>query len=787
YSVASSDILRSEELQALGTDDPPFISEEKSSQLEDLPLYQPTMADVLDLMKHPPTTLAAPYMEPDGMNDEYSTVYKVRGHYDVRMRDINKHAKERKNSGTQNNHASKVGAKDSTYSTTSDVDQTFPVRTHRIAGLKRPARPQREGRQDVRRRGVLESHPDFDRRHSGERPSYEPRPGRIPRSKRPVWQPDDNGSPRGAPRGTRRRDSHSGYVDRTTTPMAPVEASPPFSTELNHGVKIVSEPGARRPRQGPPPKPQVLSSLPRSSIPRVAGPKATGVNDDPTSVHMREALAEEPALPYDKVVDEDTTEAVDVSRLVEENAFDRRLRKLEEQQELAETKMLLDDGDEPDPNLSPVEDDSSDGGNEEKNVSAIEQEPQINSPVAPQKPIAAAEDDQMVEVEDLGYELATKRNTSSSQGRMLVPIVDDYFDTNELANTTANATAEFPLDIGGDITDKETANATLTDVKMKRRKYSIASRVWFGNESLYVERINATNSSDPLQSGQSVGSKWRPKNRNNSKEHDAMSLQSVSLRPESKLQVICHDFEQCASDRWVKQLKEALLNEAEDNNVLVVGWRQAASRNYWTAVANTRPVGRKLACLLRRLRDERGLRLRNVHLVGLGLGAHVARYAAISVVHKLCERVGRVTGLDVSAPLFEEFGETLNAAVAEYVDLVHTSADFVDGLRGQIAATGHVDYYAPGVFSPKSCAVTRRDLQRDCNHALSAELFVQSVRDGCGYRSTSCEFWTTKETCSGCGPRGCGHMGFSSPLANGTGAQFLTAHAPNTLLREATQ
>ncbi|XP_075724809.1 uncharacterized protein LOC142767284 [Rhipicephalus microplus] len=1123
YSVASSDILRFEEKQALGTDDPPFNSEEKSSQLEDLPLYQPTMADVLDLMKHPPTTLAAPYMEPDGMNDEYSTVYKVRGHYDTRMREINKHAKERKNSGTQKNHASKVGAKDSTYSTTSDVDKTFPVRTHRIAGLKRPARPQRERRRDVRRRGVLESHPDFDRRHSGERPSYEPRPERIPRSKRPVWQPDDSGAPRGARRGTRRRDTHSGNVDRTTTPMAPVEASPPFSTELNHGVKIVSEPGARRPRQGPPPKPEVLSSLPRSGIPRGAGPKATGVNDDPTSVHMTEALAEEPALPYDKVVDEDTTEAVDVSRLVEENAFDRRLRKLEEQQELAETKMLLDDGDEPDPNLSPVEDDSSDGGNEEKNVSAIEQEPQINSPVAPQKPIAAAEDDQMVEVEDLGYELATKRNTSSSQGRMLVPIVDDYFDTNELANTTANATAEFPHDIGGDITDKETANATLTDVKMKRRKYSIASRVWFGNESLYVERTNTTNSSDPLQGGQSVGSKWRPKNRNNSKEvrsssfvqfqfrkrryrrrdvtiaksandtldvkqtnetrasskvvtavppkisrdvstakltmtnstqnlrrknftnanrtvlttmslnrtrgvgtkkprmkncarklgeekftsengtglttarpskrrrggtkkfrlesnvgiifvtnltsenndtvspveadgaggkkegdksndtsaiwvsingkrekkvgfkqaataksavvelpnktafsesinysdplieigesqtssnctmilpknhppltgptdtvdivsqlkyfenkvlprlpnetktpqqllitvtklrshiiqsqlprwsidsdyfrkagvmsrlfpqsklgvlvkfmfysrnnsvgpvtlqHDAMSLQSVSLHPESKLQVICHDFEQCASDRWVKQLKEALLNEAEDNNVLVVGWRQAASRNYWTAVANTRPVGRKLACLLRRLRDERGLRLRNVHLVGLGLGAHVARYAAISVVHKLCERVGRVTGLDVSAPLFEEFGETLNAAVAEYVDLVHTSADFVDGLRGQIAATGHVDYYAPGVFSPKSCAVARRDLQRDCNHALSAELFVHSVRDGCGYRSTSCEFWTTKETCSGCGPRGCGHMGFISPLANGTGAQFLTTHAP---------
>ncbi|XP_049518988.1 phospholipase A1-like [Dermacentor silvarum] len=261
-------------------------------------------------------------------------------------------------------------------------------------------------------------------------------------------------------------------------------------------------------------------------------------------------------------------------------------------------------------------------------------------------------------------------------------------------------------------------------------------------------------------------------------QNDAKSLQAVSLGPDSKLQVICHDFGQGASERWVKQLKDAILKEGKDNHVLVVGWRQAASRNYWTAVANSRPVGRKLACLLRRLRDERGLRLRSVHLVGLGLGAHVARYAAVSVIHKLCERVGRVTGLDVSAPLFEEFGETLNAAVAEYVDLIHTSADFVGGLRGQIAATGHVDYYTSGVFSPKSCILSRKDFRRDCDHAQSAELFVKSVRDGCGYRSTSCELWSTVDTCSGCGPRGCGHMGFRSPSANGTGPQFLPMRVP---------
>ncbi|KAL1431018.1 hypothetical protein MTO96_014427 [Rhipicephalus appendiculatus] len=533
YSVASSEILRAEEKQTLDIADSPFDGDESSQQLEDLPLYQPTVANVFDLIKHPPTTLAAPYMESDGMNDEHRNVYKVRGDYDVRMREINKRVKERRNSGAQKNHAPRVGAKDSTNSTTSNGGKDFPVETHRIAGLKRPATPQREGRQDVRRRGVPRSHPDFDRRHSGEHPSHEPRPERLPRSRRPVWQPEDNGAPRSARRGTRRRDRRPESVDRATTTVTHAETSPPFSTELNHGVKIVSEPGARRPRQGPPPKPEVLSSLPRASIPRGAGTKGTDVKDDPISVHLTEALAEEPLKPYGKVVDEDTTEAVDVSRLVEESPFDHRIRKLEEQQELAETKMLLDDGDEPDPNLSPVEDDSNEGGDEEKNVSAIEREPLINSPMAPQKPVAAAEGDQIVDIEDLGYELAAKKNASSSQGRMLVPIVDDSFDTDELANTTANATAEIPLDTGGDITDKDIANVTLTDAKMKRRKYSIASRVRFGNESLYIERANATNSSDAIQGGQSVDSKWRPKNRNSSKEMRSSSF--VQFRPRKRI------------------------------------------------------------------------------------------------------------------------------------------------------------------------------------------------------------------------------------------------------------
>ncbi|KAH6940004.1 hypothetical protein HPB50_024006 [Hyalomma asiaticum] len=964
--------------QALDTAELPSV--DKNSQLfEDLPLYQPTMADVLDLIKHPPTTLAAPYNELVGINNEYRNVYDVRGDYDIRMRKINKRIKERRDGDVRKKTSPREGASYSTNSTTSNGDTDSRIQTRRIPSLKRPARPQSKGQPDGRRRSIPRLPPDLDRRQSREYPNYEPHPERLPRSRRPVWQPDDNGAARNARRGTRAPNRHRGSFGRTITPSMHAETSPPFSTEIHHGVKIVSEPGARRPSQRQLPAPE--TSLPRASIPEGAGASVTGVKDDPISIQLTEALAQEPLLPYDKVVDEDTTEAVDVSRLVEESSFDYRMRELEEQQERAETRMLLGDGDEPDPSLSPVEDDPKEEGDEEKNLSVIAEKPIINSPLAPQKPNATAEDDQMVEIEDLGYELAAKKNASSSKGRLLVPVVDDSLETGELANDTVNATVDTTLDIKDDITDEEITNLTLTDAKMKRRKYSIASRIRLGNETLNVERANATRSSIAGPSEQFADSNLRLENRNTSRksrsssflqfrpgksrnyrrnvaqgkpsngtldvsvtsgtdasskvvttippkisqgagtaklkmtngtrklrknvtkanrpllttmipnvtqsvgskkpsmvncsrkvrkekvksenvtrltsmpalkprrvaltkfrldnnmdkvagnnissesnntrsstedhgaemkkeldksnttlkgksrrkvrgtrpttaksmvvvrqnkttfsgsnnaseslieiednqpsnctmilpknhppltrqadasglvsqlkyfegkvqprlpsqtttpqellnavtklrsyiiqsslprwsidsdyfrkagvfarlfprtkrgvpvnfmfysrnssitpialQHDAQSLQAVSLCQDSKLQVICHDFEQGASERWVKQLKDALLNEGKDNNVLVVGWRQAAARNYWTAVANSRPVGRKLACLLRRLRAERGLQLRNVHLVGFGLGAHVARYAAVSVIHKLCEKVGRVTG-----------------------------------------------------------------------------------------------------------------------------------------------
>lgn len=1201
----------------------------------ELPLYQPAMINIRDILGSPLTTMAAPYAEPVGMDYEHRKVYKIRGDYDIRMRTIDKIAKERRRAQEERKKkAQRGGAKPR-----AEQDEEASIDEEDTNFHTRPRRPGVKGRPESRGRGPWK--PEFE---PGRRPGRRRNPSSKPPLLDPVFHPDFPRPPETPPMkpGSERR-GRGGLrkSGRRRTPAPKVSGStqyppgrpdfsdgrPALSTEVRNGVKIVSEPGVR-PQPASNPSPASETPAPATLPGKGTKREDEQSKDDLLSSRLVEALDQEPLLPYDKVVEEDTTEATDVRRLVQESPFNFKLRELEEQQDMVQDNMFLDERAEPDPGLSAVEDNEKEGVEEDSNVHVGGKRPANGSrPESARERNATSESDMMVEIEDLGFVVGPRNNgsywSSPRQNNRLVPVVEDSYDTDDLVNSTTNATSAGGRGIEQGTTEDDITNLSRTAAKFKRKKYSIASRVRLANDSLNTTKSNGTvgtrtrlrtrssnktiaspvelvydplntakgnntvgtrtrlrtlstnntnaspdrhindslniakgsapakrrtrtktrstsktitspvrlfndssntmssnialqtrtrlrtlpanktsdslfrltndslnaanangtvetrrrrmkqptnktislpgrlvndsshtvssnvrvktstrlrtwsanktndslfrlnndsldtanvngtikrrtrhrarftnktiaspvrvvndsiiimnvngtvepgtktrtrftsktipppvrhvndslntvagnvtvetrtrhttrsanktrsagkknaapdlttsatspprlarggknagntpkvrrrkiksgtipttnrtkslgntNESEPLASHISekldnctlplpkshpplthqmdtneLLSKWKyfgekvapglpnatttPQEFNKTvsairgfmREHnvshqsmdsdffrksrilsgifapskkgvsinfffytrndstnaialqnDMASLQAVPVNTDTKLQVIFHDFGQGASECWIKRLKDALLNEDKRNMVLVVGWRRAASRNYWTAAANARPVGRRLASLLGRLRNERGLPLRSVHLVGLGLGAHVARHAAVVIIHRLCEKVGRVTGLDVSAPLFEEFGETLNADVAEYVDLIHTSTDFVHGLRGQVAATGHADYYTGGVLSSSDCPEARNDIRRDCDRILSAKLFLSSVRGDCAYRSTSCAPWSGRGECSGCGPRGCGRMGFRSPSANGTGAQFL--------------
>lgn len=78
----------------------------------------------------------------------------------------------------------------------------------------------------------------------------------------------------------------------------------------------------------------------------------------------------------------------------------------------------------------------------------------------------------------------------------------------------------------------------------------------------------------------------------------------------------------------------------EEVNIICVDWTNgAALPNYVKASANTRLVGKQLSILLRGLVERNGLLLRNTHLIGFSLGAHIAGFTGADLGN-----LSRITG-----------------------------------------------------------------------------------------------------------------------------------------------
>ena len=84
----------------------------------------------------------------------------------------------------------------------------------------------------------------------------------------------------------------------------------------------------------------------------------------------------------------------------------------------------------------------------------------------------------------------------------------------------------------------------------------------------------------------------------------------------------------------------SVLNNAEDSNVIVVDWGRLAAFMYLQAVDNTVPVGTYVGQFLSLLEQNNYIDLRNIHMIGHSLGAHISGIAGAYVGG----RVGRITG-----------------------------------------------------------------------------------------------------------------------------------------------
>ncbi|XP_035434027.2 endothelial lipase-like [Spodoptera frugiperda] len=162
-------------------------------------------------------------------------------------------------------------------------------------------------------------------------------------------------------------------------------------------------------------------------------------------------------------------------------------------------------------------------------------------------------------------------------------------------------------------------------------------------------------------------------------------------------------------------------------NVITVYWKMAAGNSYIEASASVHRVAENLANLIRWLTHAgvEGPNVGNVanvedfHLVGFGLGAHVAGIAG-RLLQDESKVVGRITGLDPTRRLWDENSDRLRRGDASYVEVIYT--DTLGLLpRGIREPIGDINFYANGGWNQPGC------LTHSCNHERAYELFAASM------------------------------------------------------------
>ncbi|KAG0727770.1 Inactive pancreatic lipase-related protein 1 [Chionoecetes opilio] len=254
------------------------------------------------------------------------------------------------------------------------------------------------------------------------------------------------------------------------------------------------------------------------------------------------------------------------------------------------------------------------------------------------------------------------------------------------------------------------------------------------------------------------------------------TIANSHFRPH-KTFVIIHGFLGWGTEPWILHFKDKLLRTLS-SNVISVDWPAGTSwwlPSYYNAVGRVPSVARDLSGLLQCLGGLWGLDLRDVHLIGHSLGAHVAGLAAAPL-----NTVGRISGLDPAGLDYHNVppDERLDKSDADYVDVIHTNGcatlnKWLDcyGINENL---GHSDFWPNGGQHQPSCGKRKKLIQGEigCSHEMAYVYYIESLDysvDQTYYLARACSSWDDYRA-GGCA---CGwetqYMGFSVNVRlNGT-------------------
>ncbi|XP_026481239.1 pancreatic triacylglycerol lipase-like [Ctenocephalides felis] len=166
------------------------------------------------------------------------------------------------------------------------------------------------------------------------------------------------------------------------------------------------------------------------------------------------------------------------------------------------------------------------------------------------------------------------------------------------------------------------------------------------------------------------------------------------------VRMIIHDFTSSGFTGWIKHLAHALIDVPNSGNVISVNWEEGAEPPYTQAIGNARLVALEIIHFVEMLHDHYGLEFPHLHIIGHGVGAHIAGYVG--------KAIGKITGLDPNGPYFERMPKNVRLDIgdAAYVEVIHTDAE--PNGQGIMEAIGHVDFYPNNGYSQPGCNVSKK-------------------------------------------------------------------------------
>jgi len=189
----------------------------------------------------------------------------------------------------------------------------------------------------------------------------------------------------------------------------------------------------------------------------------------------------------------------------------------------------------------------------------------------------------------------------------------------------------------------------------------------------------------------------------------------------------------------VQVIKNAYLEDKTNANIIMVDYSKLTTAtsafntlspfSVFTLIAgrfNANVVGKRVAefiCLGIQTNLIRGPE--SVHIVGFGLGAHIAGATGREIIQKLSKPIRRITGLDPSRqfPVLRNSG--LDESDAQFVDVTYTSTLVDVGIK-----RGHAQFYlnGGGPHQP-NCPNLFPLTETYCSHTTAVYYFAKSIKN----------------------------------------------------------